>query len=292
MIICPALKGTVVELGLVLFRASVSCLPGVWDFLLSGPSLPTPWFQQDSLLAAARGAEQVQSLPTSQTHWQAPCPCSDWHLSLSGTQWEPSGCFNSEHGQGRDRKRTENWKAAKHAPFFFPHPIRVCGAGVLFVCLPVCFCWEIEGAQGCGTRTLWPPASISPPLCFTKSPYDRLGCRTSTDCFLSLCLFSVVGTGLFFQFLPFLRCQLTPIISMPQLFGHNCENRFLYLLSCGFSVSAGFWQCCKTSLKLMPCQAADLRVNFFMCLLMGKFFPQNLCREIFITLIYCFWHGV
>lgn len=68
--------------------------------------------------AAARGAERVQSLPTSQTHRQPPCPCSDWHIPLSGTQWEPSGCFNSEHGQGKDRKRTENWKAAKDGPFF------------------------------------------------------------------------------------------------------------------------------------------------------------------------------
>lgn len=78
--------------------------------------------------------------------------------------------------------------------------------------LLVYFCSAGKQVQGPGTRTPWPPASVSQSLHFMRSLYDCLGCRTSTGCLLSLPRFAFIGWNRpFSPFLPFLGCQLMPV---------------------------------------------------------------------------------
>lgn len=181
---CPASNHTAVELGLVLFRVSFKLLayPGVWDFLPCGTFLSVVLFQQ----MAVRGAEWVQPSPTLQTLWQPPCPCSECLLLLSGTQCNPSRCFNGTHGQGSNRKRTTNSAGEKHTPFSSSSS-HLCVLYWSFGCLLTC---SLPLGNRAGTG-LWDPDCVatskgSTPLCFVRSLYICLGCRTSTGCLLSL----------------------------------------------------------------------------------------------------------
>lgn len=173
--------------------------PGVWDFLLSGTSLPIllPGVSEGlPSQAAGRGAERVQPFPTPQTLWQPPCPCSDRHLSLSGARRRPSGCCNSTHRQG-SHGRTENWKVVKHIPFF-PSLSHSRLLYLSFACLLACLflLGNRYGALGRGPRG---HQQVFHSHCVSRDPFTTALAAEPAQavCFPSLCLLSLAGTSLF-----------------------------------------------------------------------------------------------
>lgn len=206
----PSLKQHSCGAGACSLRGAIKLFayPGVWDFFAFWNISPhSPVSAGLPSQAAVRGAERVQSFPTLQTLQQSPCPCSDWHLSLSGTQHEPSGCFNSTHRQDSNRKRIENSKVAKYIPFFPPYPLHACCTGVLLVCLPVYFCWETDTG-------LWDQDPVATGKCFTAAAFHEIPLRSPwlqnqhrLFAFPPSVCFHWLELALF-QFLPFLGCQL------------------------------------------------------------------------------------
>lgn len=134
-------------------------------------------------------------------------------LALGHTARAKPSCFNRIRRQGSNGKRTENWKVAKHTPFSSSLS-RLClfyFSGVLLVCFPVYFSWESAGVQGCGTRTLGTSKGFGVAVSHEiplQSPWlwnqHRLFAFPPSVCFHWL-------EPAFFQFLPFLGCQLTPV---------------------------------------------------------------------------------
>lgn len=194
---CPASNHAAVELGLVLFRVSFKLLayPGVWDFLPCGTFLSVVLFQQ----MAVRGAEWVQPSPTLQTLWQPPCPCSQAHSAT------PAGVLMAHTGKAVTGKEPQIQQERSTLHFLPPRPICVCCTGVLVVCLPVHFRWETELVQGCGTRTVWPPARV-PHRCVS---WDLFTSALAAEPAQAVCFHWLEPA--FCQFLPFLACQLMPV---------------------------------------------------------------------------------
>lgn len=131
-------------------------------------------------------------------------PCSRAHSA----SW--AGVLTAHAGKAVTGKEPQIQQERSTLHFLPPRAISVCYTGVSLVCLPAHFCWETELVQGCGTRTLWPPARV-PHRCVSWDPFTSTLAAEPAQavCFPSVCFHWLELA--FFQFLPFLACQFAPV---------------------------------------------------------------------------------